>query len=308
MSYSQYAVVGNIGNYDGPLPLRFFQSYANFHGAVLDMPAGALLFMMPGTYLIPDQVVVSFNKKLTVVGLGMGASDVSINRIDSLNNRNALRIANGCDAIFENLSINANYRNDNTFLYGALNNAKLRLNNVYLRGGGSTFTDSRIFGTNGVSVLTPRAFDLTHCTLNPNTRHTVGSFLSGQINRAHFGFEKCSMITPFSVSAGTDIIGEWDFFDIEPSPTNGYGADYAQSLFTDYSMVNLSSRVIDLQGGAAKRVVAFHWQHPERYHVIDIDNDGNWSQLLPPGVQFGIYYLSAREIYPPMVHGPYTAT
>ena len=69
----------------------------------------------------------------------------------------------------------------------------------------------------------------------------------------------------------------------------------------------VNSSLIDLRGIAAPRVTLFNWDDPTHYAQCLPGPDDQWSLTVPPGLKYGLYYLSQDNRCPPIIHGPYTA-
>jgi hypothetical protein len=147
-------------------------------------------------------------------------------------------------------------------------------------------------------------FTFNHCTFLKMLSNSSGQFYFGDLNRV--SVSKCF----FQNFRNHQTLGWFASADYVTSENVNYGIETGgqQLNITDYLAI-INSRVIDLAGGAAKRVVVFDWLVPDIFYSPEIDSDGNWGGVhVIKNRPFGIYYLSDREIYPPMVHGPYTAT
>ena len=80
---------------------------------------------------------------------------------------------------------------------------------------------------------------------------------------------------------------------------------WSTSEIRTYGFWPITGQVRDLQSVASPRVILFEWENPEQFSTAIVASDGTWAAQVFHGRQYGIYYLSADNRCPPIIHGPY---
>jgi hypothetical protein len=265
-------------------------TYGTAGEAFAAAPDDALILVASGTYPVPS--ALNIDRTLTVVGHEEIPSFTLL--------ANTFNLLSGADLTLDLVRL---YANTGSTPIGAIHvpdrPVKLLANRVWID----------YFGGNRGGVLGATNQDAPGCLRFQQCSFTSPVFGSPTFwgtDLSNVALHRC--YTPFyNVTFGSSSLFE---DDKTLSPLTGYGHSYGMSIvdFEPY-FADISSRVLDLRGIGSPRVVLFDWSAPTTFATpAQVDSDGHWSgAMVPHGVEFGIYYLSADNRCPPIIHGPYTA-
>lgn len=288
MSYANVALLATNPNRERNI--LFSAIYTGINAAVNGVPDDTLLLVDPGDYV--TNAPLDINKRLAIVGLDTRPRIINQNVYEHHNT-----IIGGADVVFENMVFRSNTMPWITALYITQDNPNIRLlaHRCHFQVGHSSG-----YGFASRMTAPPGALRLHHCTIERG----YSTLLHG--NLSAIDLHRC--YTPNYSTYLTS--GALNLDDKVLTPTDGYGSDSGEPLIDlNHSLVNISSRVMDLRGIGSPHVVLFGWANPASFCVpSQIDADGHWSDaFVPRGHEFGIYYLSRDNRCPPIIHGPYTA-
>jgi hypothetical protein len=261
----------------------------NMTAAISQADDGTLLFVAPGNYTISENL--SINKRIGLSGYEgrpvIYAPDTRFNLIG------------GASVVLDGVTLRSgNIQGYNSAIRVWPPNATLYANRTLF----AVESQSYHYALSGVGDydFTDHTLHFQHCTLERGYATITG------LNLRNIALSKC--YTPnYSTGIKTGTLFEDDKSLIQ---ADGYGHEFGSPLIVASNyLVEISSRVLDLRGLSAPRVVLFDWHAPELFAIPSIHSaDGHWSGALAfKGGQFGIYYLSSDARCPPIIHGPYTA-
>lgn len=308
MSYSEVVTVGNAGAYTGgrlpaPVVQTWFPNHASLGAAMSAVPGGALILLMPGDLIIPTGEDIFFDQPITVAGIDADANATVVRPTDT--DRFRYELKNNGHVVLDNFILRTatGIINDRIRIQSAVTDASLFANRVHFHNVSNSAPDTAIldFGSRTVGRFdSPNVFRFQHCSLTSPTWRFIWAWRqSVALNNVFLSINQEDL--------DKNSLGALFADDTATVATEDYGHSYGTPLDLSALTVELSSRVIDTHAAPAKRVVVFDWSDPQRHVVADIDSDGYWTAAAPPGVQFGVYYLSREHRSRPIAHGPYTA-
>lgn len=264
--------------------------YSDINSAVNGVPDDALLLIEPGTYTTTGRLDI--NKKLGLLGYGGRPVIQNGNRYAHENN-----LLGGAHVVAENVTFRSPTSQPwiTALFAGDGPNISLLAHRVKLERGHANSHVLRV-GYNHP----PGALRFQHCTLERGYNTLYGGDLNAVSLSRCYTPNYSTFLTSGTLNLDDKVLTE----------TEGYGHESGVPLIDlNDSLVNISSRVVDLRPALSPRVVLFDWLHPDRYCVPgQMAADGHWSDaFVGRGVDFGVYYLSRDNRCTPIIHGPYTA-